>query len=46
MIWPTGWLVRTFVRDHASVTEQRVRHGHVKLQCWVSIVGNLLLGGI
>jgi cation diffusion facilitator family transporter len=46
MIWPTGWMVRTFVRDHQKVTEQRVRHGYVKLECWTSIFGNLLLGTV
>ncbi|HOX05148.1 MAG TPA: cation-efflux pump [Planctomycetota bacterium] len=45
MIWPTGWMVRSFVRDHEKVAEQRVRHGYVKLECWTSIFGNLLLGG-
>jgi cation diffusion facilitator family transporter len=46
MIWPTDWMVRAFVRDHAKVTEQRVRHGYVKLECWTSIFGNLLLGTV
>ena len=46
MIWPAGWMLRTFVRDHQSVGEQRVRHGYVKLECWTSIFGNLLLGTV
>jgi len=46
MIWPTGWLVRTFVRDHQNVSVQPVRHGYVKLECWTSIFGNLVLGTV
>ncbi len=46
MIWPGQWMTRTFVRDHANVADQRVRHGYVRLECWTSIAGNLLLGAV
>jgi cation diffusion facilitator family transporter len=44
LVWPTQWMIRRLVHDHERVTEQRVRHGYVKLECWTSIAGNCLLG--
>jgi cation diffusion facilitator family transporter len=42
--WPDTWLVRTFVHDHRNVTDQKVRYGYARLEAWVSILLNLLLG--
>ena len=42
----TGWLVRRFVQDFRQVENPAVRHAYVRLECWVSIVGNLFQGGM
>jgi cation diffusion facilitator family transporter len=46
VIWPGTWLLGRLVRDADNVTDPRVRHAYVRLECWVSIVGNVLLGTV
>lgn len=42
----TGWLVRRLVPDFRQVENPAVRHAYVRLECWVSIIGNLFQGGM
>ncbi|MCX7591617.1 MAG: cation-efflux pump [Kiritimatiellae bacterium] len=38
------FIARIFVRNHERTEDVRVRQGYVRLECWTSIVGNILLG--
>lgn len=46
MVRITDWMVRKFVARPSDVTDQEVRSGYVRLECWTSIVGNIFLGSV
>ena len=39
----TQWIVKTYIKDHQSVNDLKVRARYGFLEGWVSIVGNLVL---
>ena len=40
----TNFLLRTFIKNYSLTSDQNVRASYVKLECWVSILGNVSLG--